>query len=316
MRKRMKEQLKNFVRFDIQRRQRRFYQAPIIRQFWGVDQQEIETNWAELFFDLIYVAVAFKLGDQIAEDIEAGEFGKMLLFFFGQYCPLFYAWFTRMIYFSRFETISLFHRMRDVLEALLVALMALFIGTSSQVIFGAGDNDSADELSNESKNIGMLGEISDDLIGSSPSLLFGTMKLFLAEEADGNLIDANILFGLTMCFLMFHLLYFFEYWEVKAVTGRTTYSEKDRNAINSSAWNNMIASTSPLVLAIAASVASFYGEVEIALGILILSFVSGIIVFSLMLSCRPRNNPGLPINVRFVIDRLGEFTMYVLFLAF
>ena len=133
VRKKLREQLKAFAANDFQRRREQLYRPPVVRQFWGDDQEAMETNWAELFFDLIYVAVVFKLGDQLDADISAGNYGDAVFFFFAQFTPLYSIWFTRTAYFSRFTTDSLFHKLRDIFEAVLAAFMALFIGTSTEI---------------------------------------------------------------------------------------------------------------------------------------------------------------------------------------
>ena len=77
---------------------------------------EYDSDWGELFFDLIYVAMAFKLGDIIADGVEDENYGETALFFFSIYVVMNDAWFSRVTYYSRFYAVGLVHQVVDILE--------------------------------------------------------------------------------------------------------------------------------------------------------------------------------------------------------
>ena len=77
---------------------------------------EYDSDWGELFFDLIYVAMAFKLGDIVAEGVEDENYAETALFFFSIYVVMNDAWFARVTYYSRFYAVGLVHQVVDILE--------------------------------------------------------------------------------------------------------------------------------------------------------------------------------------------------------
>lgn len=78
--------------------------------------EEYDSDWGELFFDLIYVAMAFQLGDIIADGVEKEDYGHTAAFFVSIYLVMHDAWFTRVTYYARFFSVGLLHQIVDILQ--------------------------------------------------------------------------------------------------------------------------------------------------------------------------------------------------------
>ena len=104
-----------------------FYAPPKARASWGVHQHESHINWGDNFFDLVYVGIAYKLGNMLKNSIREGYFLTGLLYFFAIYMNAYNCWERKMVYDARFETTSIFHKFVDLLQFCGVAIAALHI---------------------------------------------------------------------------------------------------------------------------------------------------------------------------------------------
>ena len=105
--------------------------APQQMQRWGEHQHHPHTNWGDLFFDLIYVAAAFQLGALLKESVSL----KGVAYFLVLFMTLAHAWQCKLNYDARIDVDDLVHKLLDVVEALLVATMALHISGGSSSSF-------------------------------------------------------------------------------------------------------------------------------------------------------------------------------------
>uniref|UniRef100_A0A7S3LLG9 Uncharacterized protein n=1 Tax=Aplanochytrium stocchinoi TaxID=215587 RepID=A0A7S3LLG9_9STRA len=118
----------------IKAKKRKFYRPPAVRQRWDEEQEELENTWGELFFDLIFVAVAFKVGDLIVADFELGKYDRGLLFAYSTFVILYDAWQDRTLFLSRFVTDDSFHKLLDIISGFVTAVMAFSIVTPEEFL--------------------------------------------------------------------------------------------------------------------------------------------------------------------------------------
>lgn len=95
-----------------------FRGMPVQRQQWGEKQCVPHTNWGDMFFDLFYVAAAYNLADIIKADPSMIS----LLYFFGCFGPITSIWMNKMIYDGRFQTPDdIFHPILEVIQLCFLA---------------------------------------------------------------------------------------------------------------------------------------------------------------------------------------------------
>lgn len=278
--------LMEYVAKSLDHRSRKWYRSPEVRQYWDDEQEEIESDWAELFFDLIYVAMAFKLGDLIKEEIGKKEFSfsSSFVFFFGQFLPMYEAWYRRTNYMAKFVGDSLFHKAVDIVENVLVGFMALFIGTGLQI---------------ESSLVATAKHIEQKS--------YSTREL--ADVPKG--FDINILFCFTVVKFVFHLLYILKYFEIRKLT--FTGTEKRAKGVQNMTLYALRQQLVALILTIVSSVLAYFGEATLAQITLIGSYFIVSFVFSyISVNVTKKRQFGVPFNVFFFIKRIGEFTMLML----
>jgi low temperature requirement protein LtrA len=107
----------------------RFYLPPIQMVHWGDPQLRPHTDWFDLFFDLIFVAIALQLGTFLSYSVN--RIGA--LYFVSMVLTILGSWATKHNYEARIDTEDLFHKLVDVLEALLVAGQGLHIAGSNNL---------------------------------------------------------------------------------------------------------------------------------------------------------------------------------------
>eukprot|EP00924_Labyrinthula_sp_SR-Ha-C_P000954 maker-scaffold_7-snap-gene-9.3-mRNA-1 protein AED:0.00 eAED:0.00 QI:63/1/1/1/1/1/2/38/641 len=289
----VRQKLRDYARDTLNDRKELWYRPPKMRQFWGDEQEELETDWAELFFDLIYVAMAFKLGTQLEDDITAGEFLRAVIVLIAQFSPMFAAWYIRLIYLSRVVTNSLFHKVLDVVEGVLVALMALFISTSPQIFDFFDSVDSKD--SEEVENISLIYAAEDD------------------EKK--TLKEINFILAFTCCFCLVLMVYIFKYYEMLKFSHAVDDDQKQRIEVTATQRLRECCFTLGIMLlaVILALVGVPYGTIWIlALSFLIMAPI-GIVFFAVLYSIIELGKQvGVPVHVNFIAERLGEFTMLML----
>jgi hypothetical protein len=100
-----------------------FYEVPKVRQFHEDQTTEHKIDWADLFFDLTYVAAAFQLGHMFIYEVSwlgAFEFAVVAL------C-LHDAWRFKTLHDSTFAATDVVHKLLDILYMCSVASAAVFI---------------------------------------------------------------------------------------------------------------------------------------------------------------------------------------------
>eukprot|EP00466_Bigelowiella_natans_P008557 jgi/Bigna1/136720/aug1.35_g11428 len=101
----------------------RFWKAPVLRQVWGVEQDSEKIDWFELFYDLIYVAMAINLSAFLAKhnDIE----GILVSFLF--FAMLFFAWSTLTMFVTRFHSLDIFSTIVQHVYSSAVLVMSIYV---------------------------------------------------------------------------------------------------------------------------------------------------------------------------------------------
>lgn len=295
----LKDNLVDFVGKTLNRRQKKWYQSPEVRHFGDEEQEEFETDWAELFFDLIYVSMVFKLGDVLGEELSNPVFDSQLaiLFFLGQFLPVYEAWHRRANYLARFVANSLVHKLIDITENVLVAFMALFIGTRSQILAGA-------LLSSGISDEGPV------ILKNETMTLKGLEFPRAAVQTDEVEVGLNLLFAFCVAKLCFNLIYVVKYMEVrKYAYARTTRQREGLMNVTGYALKKHAVN---FVLTFIASYLCYVGRVHHALVVLISCFFFTGFVMSYIYVFFNHSQPGVPYNVFFLMKRFGEFTMLML----
>ena len=255
-----------------------------------------------MFFDLIYVAMAFKLGDQLADDLDNRRYGDMIFFFLAQFCPMYVVWFSRTTFLSQFITDSFFHSVADVVTALLVAFMALFIGTSDQIREGIKLTTKEDEISE-----------------NFTEAILNNLNVFsMADDEDSAAIGFNTLLGFSASLFLLELFYMGRVLEMRTITAyKGVGNEREQKAVINTAGVFTQRHFMGLLWSGAAIAAAYYGKLELALGFLLVHSFSSIAYYLLRrFFCRTGISEQVPINVGFTIQRLGEFNMWVIYYLF
>lgn len=275
-----------------------FYRSPKLRQFWGEEQVELE-SWKELFFDLIFVAVAFNLGTVLEEIIDEDEGLVGALYFYAQFLVLYTAWYYRMLYLSRFIPSSVFHNILDMVFALLLALAAALISTNSEI------TEAFESISKSTSNSSRF----DDL--------------FFAEESKKTL-GFNSPLGFAVVIILLTLVNVFRNIELyvkvrfKGLQADITEELKlrEQKAIVNSAKIGLLGNFSYMICLVLSVIGAVIGSEILWITPLFFGFF---IVFLFLLFVRVisillglSNVEYVPINVGFVIKRIGEFTMLMI----
>eukprot|EP00614_Pseudopedinella_elastica_P005226 CAMPEP_0172599800 /NCGR_PEP_ID=MMETSP1068-20121228/19920_1 /TAXON_ID=35684 /ORGANISM="Pseudopedinella elastica, Strain CCMP716" /LENGTH=587 /DNA_ID=CAMNT_0013400175 /DNA_START=240 /DNA_END=2003 /DNA_ORIENTATION=+ len=120
---RAKTALKAIIGPDLEEELLVFYEEPKVRAFHEDSSMEHQIDWADLFFDLTYVAAAQQLGHLLKEDVS-----WLGLFYFSTiFLCMSDAWRFKTYHDSTFYAKDLTHKMADVLYVCSVATSALFI---------------------------------------------------------------------------------------------------------------------------------------------------------------------------------------------
>jgi hypothetical protein len=105
---------------------------------WDEKQKEHTVNWGDIFFDLNFVAVAFKTGQLLADTLQTHNF----IGFFYFYClftTMYECWALKLQYATRFNSTDVLHKFVDIGEALIVAMAAAQL---SETVAGLEDHHS------------------------------------------------------------------------------------------------------------------------------------------------------------------------------
>ena len=100
-----------------------FFQIPKVRRLHEDHEHEYVVDWADLFFDLSYVAGAFKLGVMLKSDVSIRGFCYFLVLA----VSMIELWRFKTIHDSTFEATDIFHKIIDTLYCASVGSVAIFI---------------------------------------------------------------------------------------------------------------------------------------------------------------------------------------------
>mmetsp|Transcript_1160 Transcript_1160/g.2169 ORF Transcript_1160/g.2169 Transcript_1160/m.2169 type:complete len:597 (+) Transcript_1160:25-1815(+) len=101
----------------------RLWQAPVLRQVWGVEQESEKIDWFELFYDLIYVALAINLSNFLASNSNGEGIATAVIYF----AMLFFAWNSLTIFVSRFHQVDMFATIMQFIYSAVVVSMAIYV---------------------------------------------------------------------------------------------------------------------------------------------------------------------------------------------
>lgn len=249
--------------------------------------------------------MAFQLGELIFDDITNENYGEMLLFFFSQFAPLYNVWFQRTSYLAQFKTESLVHNILDILSATTVAFMTLFIGKTNEIKEGAG----LDVTTGGSEE---LNTVSNESLQTTSSLRTGLFSFVFKADEEGNTPPpVNTLLGFTVALCLYHFIMLIRIIELRlVVTRKGVKNEKQKEAV----FNTVRFQTEVMLMVFLLLLGSVFsvglGNPHIAAGLLIINFFGTLFFFIIRrLIFGPRKGKGVPLNVGYVIQRLGEFTM-------
>jgi hypothetical protein len=90
---------------------------------WDEKQKEHHVNWGDIFFDLNFVAVAFKTGELLADTLFTHNFVGFF-YFYCLFTTMYECWALKLQYATRFNSTDVLHKFVDIGEALIVAMAA------------------------------------------------------------------------------------------------------------------------------------------------------------------------------------------------
>ena len=112
------------------------YHPPIQHRDWGEPDEHHAAPWGEILFDLLYVAMAFKLGNLYASHLhQDGQFLKGFVIFCALFLNFACAWLVKLMLSGRFHTIDVFHAFLDIIEFTFIAMAVYFIPCKLKYIF-------------------------------------------------------------------------------------------------------------------------------------------------------------------------------------
>lgn len=97
------------------------YRPPTARYKWGEKQSKAHHVWGSLFFDLIYVGVAFQLGHLVHDSLEKDQTIEGIGLFIAIFSTLEMCWQTKMSFDARFNADDLFHRIFQIIQGAVVS---------------------------------------------------------------------------------------------------------------------------------------------------------------------------------------------------
>jgi hypothetical protein len=106
-----------------------FYRPPNARYKWGEKQAKAHHVWGSLFFDLIYVGVAFQLGHLVLDSVENDRTIEGIGLFVAIFSVLEMCWQTKMGFDARFNADDLFHRFFQIIQGAIVSFATNSIST-------------------------------------------------------------------------------------------------------------------------------------------------------------------------------------------
>jgi hypothetical protein len=123
---------------SLMRRQRgfgeNFYNTPKASLEWDAVQKQYHVQWGDLFFDLTFVASSFRLGslleDVILHSPNNIEFTLGVFVFATLFLVMRSVWGAKLDFVSRFCSSDLVHKIFDIFEACIVAILASQIPTT------------------------------------------------------------------------------------------------------------------------------------------------------------------------------------------
>ena len=104
---------------------------------WGTTTHEeaAHARWMDLFFDLLYVGVAFLVGHQLEHNFHHHGPTHSVWLSFQHFFILIGPWFSNLAFYSRFDVNDTFHKLIDVAEYVLVGCAAVFVASPSSKAF-------------------------------------------------------------------------------------------------------------------------------------------------------------------------------------
>ena len=92
------------------------------------NEKDAHGRWFDLFFDLLFVGVAFNVGHLIEHLLHDHSFTYVMIKSLSIFFVLFSAWLQNVLYYARFDVHDTFHKMLDVFEFTAVGIAAFHSG--------------------------------------------------------------------------------------------------------------------------------------------------------------------------------------------
>mmetsp|Transcript_38510 Transcript_38510/g.62325 ORF Transcript_38510/g.62325 Transcript_38510/m.62325 type:complete len:1065 (-) Transcript_38510:282-3476(-) len=117
-----------------------FYVGPSPKLSWtNLHADAGEVDWADLFFDLVYVAICFRLNDLSIHELTQTTW-KNVWVYFAIFTTMFECWFRKTGLQATYATPDVLHKVIDILLGCLLAFMASRILPSSRLIQGSAED--------------------------------------------------------------------------------------------------------------------------------------------------------------------------------
>jgi low temperature requirement protein LtrA len=114
-----------------------FWTVPQPIKAWGTETHEeaAHARWMDLFFDLLYVGVAFLVGHRLEHNFHHHGPTHSIWLSFQFFFILIGPWFSNLAFYSRFDVNDTVHKLIDVAEYVLVGCASVFMASPRSATF-------------------------------------------------------------------------------------------------------------------------------------------------------------------------------------
>jgi len=199
-----------------------FYIRPHQLMQFGQHEHHPDTDWQDLFFDLLFVGGAYQTGNFLAAAlIDGDEAWEGMFWSFGIFICLAQQWFMKMLISARFGCSSMFHYFLDHIEFVVLALAMWHIPAYNVTIERNGDDSSSYSAYGSSYSgygssysaYSAYTAYSRRLAGSTYSASSGNSDVYTPlEQIKYNINDAS--FGFFLCLVINNIIYIFKWMEI------------------------------------------------------------------------------------------------------
>jgi len=122
-----------------------FYRVPSSLHAWDEEQAIHVTDWADLFFDLVVVAILFQIGNVLAAELPKNP-GRAMVFSIILFLFLMENWGSKVFLRSIFNLGDIYHKFLDLFEGLVTGFLAVHIVSVEKLVSSQENEDTYNYL--------------------------------------------------------------------------------------------------------------------------------------------------------------------------